>query len=116
MYLVMGITGKVGGATARHLLKQGKQVRALVRDREKRGMDGPRNRGYGARSGNDVRPRCVCGCTERRQGVSPGKQRQRLRREQPAVATAASCSTGGSCLLLLSHGRLIAERFKPFSR
>jgi nucleoside-diphosphate-sugar epimerase len=30
MYLVMGITGKVGGATARHLLKQGKQVRALV--------------------------------------------------------------------------------------
>ena len=26
MYLVMGITGKVGGATARHLLKQGKQV------------------------------------------------------------------------------------------
>ena len=35
MYLVMGITGKVGGATARHLLHQGKQVRALVRDREK---------------------------------------------------------------------------------
>jgi uncharacterized protein YbjT (DUF2867 family) len=35
MFLVMGITGKVGGATARRLLKQGKQVRALVRDREK---------------------------------------------------------------------------------
>ena len=35
MYLVMSITGKVGGATARHLLKQGKQVRALVRNREK---------------------------------------------------------------------------------
>jgi uncharacterized protein YbjT (DUF2867 family) len=35
MYLVMGITGNVGGATARYLLKQGKQVRALVRDREK---------------------------------------------------------------------------------
>ncbi len=35
MYLVMGITGKVGGATARHLLKQGKQVRALVRNRDK---------------------------------------------------------------------------------
>jgi len=35
MYLVMGITGKVGGATARYLLKQGKQVRALVRDRDK---------------------------------------------------------------------------------
>jgi len=35
MHLVMGITGKVGGATAGHLLKQGKQVRALVRNREK---------------------------------------------------------------------------------
>ena len=35
MFLVMGITGKVGGATARHLLAQGKQVRALVRNREK---------------------------------------------------------------------------------
>jgi len=31
----MGITGKVGGAAARHLLEQGKQVRALVRNREK---------------------------------------------------------------------------------
>ena len=30
MHLVLGITGKVGGATARHLLKQGKQVRALA--------------------------------------------------------------------------------------
>ncbi len=35
MHLVMGITGKVGGATARHLLQQGKKVRALVRNREK---------------------------------------------------------------------------------
>jgi uncharacterized protein YbjT (DUF2867 family) len=35
MFLVMGITGKVGGATARHLLAQRKKVRALVRDREK---------------------------------------------------------------------------------
>ncbi|WP_027210014.1 NmrA family NAD(P)-binding protein [Burkholderia sp. WSM2232] len=35
MFLVMGITGKVGGATARHLLMQGKKVRALVRDRAK---------------------------------------------------------------------------------
>lgn len=32
MFLVMGITGKVGGATATHLLAQGKKVRALVRD------------------------------------------------------------------------------------
>ena len=35
MFLVMGITGNVGGATARHLLAQGKTVRALVRDRAK---------------------------------------------------------------------------------
>jgi uncharacterized protein YbjT (DUF2867 family) len=32
MFLITGITGKVGGATARHLLAQGKKVRALVRD------------------------------------------------------------------------------------
>jgi len=31
----MGITGNVGGATARHLLAQGKKVCALVRDRAK---------------------------------------------------------------------------------
>jgi len=35
MFLVLGITGKVGGATAKHLLAQGKEVRALVRNREK---------------------------------------------------------------------------------
>ena len=35
MFLVMGITGKAGGATAAHLLAQGKKVRALVRDRAK---------------------------------------------------------------------------------
>lgn len=35
MFLVTGITGKVGGATARHLLAQGQKVRALVRDRTK---------------------------------------------------------------------------------
>jgi uncharacterized protein YbjT (DUF2867 family) len=35
MYLVMGITGRVGGATARHLLAQAKEVRAMVRNREK---------------------------------------------------------------------------------
>jgi uncharacterized protein YbjT (DUF2867 family) len=32
MFLITGITGKVGGAAARHLLSNGKQVRALVRD------------------------------------------------------------------------------------
>jgi uncharacterized protein YbjT (DUF2867 family) len=35
MFLVVGITGKVGGATATHLLAQGKKVCALVRDRAK---------------------------------------------------------------------------------
>src|ERR1700681_3407896 len=35
VFLVMGITGKVGGATAEHLLARGKDVRALVRNREK---------------------------------------------------------------------------------
>jgi len=35
MFLVMGITGKVGGATAEQLLAHGKKVRALVRNREK---------------------------------------------------------------------------------
>ena len=35
MFLVMGVTGKVGGATATQLLAQGKKVRALVRDRAK---------------------------------------------------------------------------------
>ena len=35
MFLVTGITGKVGGATAEHLLAHGKNVRALIRDREK---------------------------------------------------------------------------------
>ena len=35
MFLVTGITGKAGGATAEHLLAHGKDVRALVRDREK---------------------------------------------------------------------------------
>jgi uncharacterized protein YbjT (DUF2867 family) len=34
MFLVMGITGKAGGATAQHLLTHGKEVRALVRNRE----------------------------------------------------------------------------------
>jgi len=35
MFLVMGITGRVGGATAQHLLAQAKKVRAMVRNREK---------------------------------------------------------------------------------
>lgn len=35
MFLVTGITGKVGGATAQKLLEMGKPVRALVRDETK---------------------------------------------------------------------------------
>ena len=35
MFLVMGITGKVGSATAEHLLAHGKEARALVCNREK---------------------------------------------------------------------------------
>lgn len=35
MFFISGITGKVGGAAARQLLKEGRQVRALVRDPQK---------------------------------------------------------------------------------
>jgi uncharacterized protein YbjT (DUF2867 family) len=35
MFLVTGLTGHVGGATARGLLARGRQVRALVRDTPK---------------------------------------------------------------------------------
>jgi NAD(P)H dehydrogenase (quinone) len=35
MYTVMGATGKVGGATARALLAEGKRLRVVVRDRAK---------------------------------------------------------------------------------
>src|SRR6266404_4320578 len=34
-------------------------------------MDGPRNHGCGARSGYDVRTRCIRGCSAGRQGESP---------------------------------------------
>ena len=33
MYAIMGITGQVGSATARHLLDNGQRIRAIVRDR-----------------------------------------------------------------------------------
>jgi uncharacterized protein YbjT (DUF2867 family) len=35
MYAITGITGKVGGAVARHLLANGQSVRAVLRDRAK---------------------------------------------------------------------------------
>jgi uncharacterized protein YbjT (DUF2867 family) len=35
MYAIMGITGQVGSATARHLLNNGQRVRAIVRDQAK---------------------------------------------------------------------------------
>ncbi len=47
MFLVMGITGKVGGATAKHLLAHGKEVRALVRNREKAANWADQGRGTG---------------------------------------------------------------------
>ncbi len=49
MFLVMGITGKVGGATAEHLLARGKEIRALVRDREEGVKLGEPGRGAGRR-------------------------------------------------------------------
>ena len=47
MFLVSGITGKVGGAAARRLLEEGHAVRALVRD--------PRKAAKWAREGVDLR-------------------------------------------------------------
>ena len=47
MYFVSGITGKVGGATARRLLEEGHQVRALARD--------PRKAAEWSQRGVDVR-------------------------------------------------------------
>ena len=35
MYAIMGITGQVGSATARHLLGSGQRVRAILRDKRK---------------------------------------------------------------------------------
>ena len=35
MYTIMGVTGKVGGAAARALLAEGRQLRVIVRDRAK---------------------------------------------------------------------------------
>ena len=35
MFLITGITGKVGGATAQRLLDEGRTVRALTRDPDK---------------------------------------------------------------------------------
>jgi len=37
MFFVMGITGRTGGTVARHLLRRGKEVRALVRDSARAG-------------------------------------------------------------------------------
>ena len=69
MILVMGITGKVGGATAEHLLAHSKQVRALVRNREtasgwaKRGVelvDGDWRDSAAIERALRRRRRCVC--------------------------------------------------------
>jgi len=42
MYAVTGITGKVGGSVARHLLNAGLSVRAVVRDTLKKAPPGVR--------------------------------------------------------------------------
>ena len=36
MYAIMGITGRIGGAIAENLLEHGAQIRAIVRNPEKR--------------------------------------------------------------------------------
>ena len=57
MLLVMGITGKVGGATAEHLLAHGRAVRALVRNREKASVWA--NRGVELVDGNWNEPAAI---------------------------------------------------------
>jgi hypothetical protein len=74
MFLVMGITGKWAA--------QRQNIEAV-------NVGGPRSRGYGARSGYDVRTRCIRGCTEGRDGVSP----ERIRHE---TETARFCVGAGS--------------------
>src|ERR1700727_1743786 len=58
-------------------------------------MDGPRSRGYGARSGYDVRTRCIRGCTERRQGVSPGPIRHETETARFRLGRASADDFGG---------------------
>jgi hypothetical protein len=94
--------------------------RRKVRERQ-RGMDGPRSHGYRARSGYDVRARCVRGCTERPQGVSPGKL------NQPGSFKTAALTSGkielkheGSCLGATAGTGQLIVRFhtgeRPFRR
>src|SRR5271166_1867978 len=64
-------------------------------------MDGPRSRGYGARSGYDVRTRCVRGCTERRQGVSPG----RIRHETETASSLRDSLSRRAVTKLVSRNR-----------
>src|ERR1700674_3087146 len=76
-------------------------------------MDGSRNRWYGARSGYDVYTRCVCGCTERRQGISPGQAIMKAEHtiDKPARAgratqIAAMVITGLVAVIWVYFGRL----------
>ena len=50
VFFVSGITGKVGGSTARRLLEEGNEVRALVRDPQK--ADGWSQQGVDVRQGD----------------------------------------------------------------
>lgn len=54
MFFVAGITGHIGGAAARTLLAQGRQIRALLRDPAK-GVDW-RNRGVDVHTGDLADP------------------------------------------------------------
>src|SRR6202041_1793025 len=76
-------------------------------------MDGPRNRGYGARSRYDVRTRCVCGSTERRQGIKSGASNMKTEHtiDKPARAgratqIAAMIITGLVAVIWVYFGRL----------
>ena len=67
MFFISGITGQVGGAAARHLLTQGQQVRALVRDPQK--ADHWAKQGVGLHQGDLNDPAAVAGALQGVEGA-----------------------------------------------
>ena len=67
MFFVSGITGKVGGATARRLLAEGRAVRALARNPEKAAEWA--NRGVDVRQGDLNNPESVADALEGVEGA-----------------------------------------------
>lgn len=67
MFFVAGITGQVGGATARHLLERGTQVRTLARDPQKAASWS--QRGVEVRSGDLNDPAAVAAALEGVEGT-----------------------------------------------